>query len=819
MNTEIKKAIEGGRAILFFGAGASSGCKTRLGNNLLLGSQLAKSLAEKFGLNYNGEALGIVYKAVSHRYNDQVISYLNEEFKNVKPSEEYKYILKFPFFRIYSLNIDDGLEKAAIQCNKEISVFRVNSRVVDFDQTYQRLDYIKLNGDVNNPENGFVFSPEEYAREAVKESGWYQELATDYNRFTFIFIGTNLNEPAFKHHVERYRQLTGSRGLKSYLIVPEITEIEKFSFASDNIDCIEGTFESFVHWLKSEFSEIPTSRDVFNNNNPGFLSELGEFSKDPFDIFPVSRKSISLLNKEREIGNIKNFYKGTKPTWHNIIDNVPALLEKVDEFYQFIKSDFSSNDLFLLLGPAGSGKTTGLMQLAVLISDATTKNVYFVEEFVSDFENKLIELDRKNSDVFFVFIERIADVAKELRSIISNNKTKAVFVTAENIRIWGSRAKLHLSDKLTKVVDLTEITDKDADNILNKIERYGHWTRLEKMSKSKRKNEILKKSKKQLLIGLIETTLGQNYNEIIKNDYEGLGDDKYKYLLLLVGIATENRTPASVATISRSLKHLGFSCDVEQLVTEMEGVVYLRNNKLYVRHRVYAERLFENFISPNQMFDVIGAYLQSFSVYKFPLARNISRSDFAIYKHLSNNKTLRKYFRGDKNLVISLYKQYEKEFEQEGLFLLQYSLALRSYGCLDSALEKVLLAHYAFPGSHHIEHALAQTKLIIACNTGNKQEAFALFSEAQEVLQGLQAAAESNRYADYDSYPLVTLVESHIQLLITHSCQSEAIEFAKHYYNKINKNRKLEQDQKVNILKSNLLHFYSSGNWVSDDFK
>lgn len=99
------------------------------------------------------------------------------------------------------------------------------------DQLFKRLDYIKLNGDINKPEDGFIFSPQEYVGENNKPSSiWYEQVATDFYNYTFLFIGTKLNEPLLQHYLQRYKIINRSEEGSSFLLVPSFTEIEEINF-------------------------------------------------------------------------------------------------------------------------------------------------------------------------------------------------------------------------------------------------------------------------------------------------------------------------------------------------------------------------------------------------------------------------------------------------------------------------------------------------------------------------------------------------------------------------------------------------------------
>lgn len=115
MNPHIKNALLNGRLVLLFGAGASIGCKNSLGQTPPLGWDLAKILAEEIGEEFSDEDLSDVYAAAKEVLGDQVHRIFEKHYKHCTPSSEFKELLKYPFFRIYTLNIDDGFEKQPIK--------------------------------------------------------------------------------------------------------------------------------------------------------------------------------------------------------------------------------------------------------------------------------------------------------------------------------------------------------------------------------------------------------------------------------------------------------------------------------------------------------------------------------------------------------------------------------------------------------------------------------------------------------------------------------------------------------------------------------
>ncbi|WP_434761877.1 SIR2 family protein [Vibrio fortis] len=827
MNNLIKNALLNGRLVLLLGAGASRGCRNGQSQEIPLGGELAEILASELGETLDGEDLADVYAAARTDLGSHVDSILEKHFKHCTPSKEYLELSKYPFFRIYSLNIDDAFEKAVNSqpngSRKKFNVRQRNDSVVEPDQFFQTLDYIKLNGDVNLIKNGFIFSPQEYADGSVASPLWYQELARDFHRYTFVFIGTQLKEPLFNHQVSKFKAKTGASNLKSYILIPSLSSIQQKGLSAANIEHLAGTLEDFTSWLKSEFPVPPTSAEVIENVRPELSIETKSDTKNITlfsGVTPVNRATLALMEKDRSKSKIRNFYKGFKPTWFDIMDGVPALLCKTDDFY---RAHLSNNqpaplDLFVMFGTAGAGKSTALRQLALRLSEEGDRAVYFIDEFKNDLHELVSELDYRNEKPYYLFIDRINDVAFEVSKIIKSQKSsQAIFVTSENPKIWKTRVKDHLNEFVKENVDISELTNKDADLILDKLKVYGNWTRLQKMPHKKRRIELLKKSKRQLLIGLLETTTGEGYQKIIQKDYKSIECSAEKSLLILAGLATTQGVSASEVTLTRAMSHLGQNPDIHYVASSMDGLVEYKNGLVTTRHRVYIENLFRYYVSSSDLYEAICAYVNAFSVYHFPIVKNISTNEFSVYKYLVNAKALKKLFKEDKKSILSIYEKFEKAFENEGLFLMQYGLSLRSFGQNQEAYEKLKIAQQAFPESPHIEHALAMQRIILACSEKEETVALALFAEAEEVLTRLDSSNISPASGGTDRYPIITLSEGHVKVLVNLGHIPQAKIIARNYYDRISKNSDLKDNFRIKKTLANLMKFSLNGRWSSSD--
>jgi hypothetical protein len=262
------------------------------------------------------------------------------------------------------------------------------------------------------------------------------------------------------------------------------------------------------------------------------------------------------------------------------------------------------------------------------------------------------------------------------------------------------------------------------------------------------------------------------------------------------------------------LSYAGLSPNVAEICKKLTGIVSYKNGNVSTRHRIYVERLFENFVTADQLVLAIKAYIKAFSVYSFPIVKNISRNEGAIYKHLVNAKNLKNLLHNDKERILSIYREFEKTFENEGLFLMQYGLALRLFGDNADAYEKLKIANLAYPESPHIEHALAQQRIIMACKETNPTICMSLFNQAYEVLERLNQVmfVPSSNNSNYDRYPIITLSEGHVKVLVHLDDIKQARVVARQYYDRITKALKKSFNPRLEKTAKDLFQFSATGN-------
>lgn len=821
MNDYLKNSMLNGELILFVGAGVSKSSLTQRGEPIPDGYKLAESLCMKIGLDFNGESLSKVYGVAKKRIGEKrLVEFLEDNFKYCQPSDDYKILVSLPFKRVYSLNIDDCIERASYN-NKEhdLEVKSRNDFISEYTYLNNKMTLIKLNGDINRPDLDFIFSAQEYARNLTKTISWYTELAKDMHTYTFLFIGTKLEEPLLEYYLELFKKNNNiATSTKSYVLTPNATEIEKISLSEHNLEHISGKLSDFISYIETEFNgTLPTYKDVVGNLNPYMIKDdkhLEIVSK----ITPVSlRNIVPKTPSSNHVDNIRDFYRGFKPTWQDIIDNVPASLKKTKEFTDNVFSNPNNPcELFVIHGVAGCGKSTALKQISLHLANKKQSSVYFVDNSYENLNDVVSYLDSIKNQPYYICIDRIINNNyRELLDIIVKKRTKAIFIITENTALWERKAKAFLQPVTTEILNMSTIEPDDVDEILAKIKEFGNWTRLEKMTKPERRRELAGKASRQLLIGLLEVTSGLGYQEIITKDFKSLSSVDERNLLLLSSIAALENYPSNEETLSRALAFLNpdFNTSVKYLADNMRGILKYNHGDITTRHRVYSERVFNIDKNSELKKVLLIAYIRSFINYKFPIVQNLSKKEASIYKHLVNYKFLIRFLGNNQEEILDIYNHFEKSLENEGLLLLQYGLALRHFGHTYEAFEKLQIALNAYPNSPHIEHALAHQKLILASENKSIHNLSRenLFNEAKIALVRL-SKVEAGFFKN-DSYPIVTLSKGHINYLIYLNKVDDSKKVAEDYFENLKSHSEYNSDPYLKQIATELMNYNLFGTW------
>lgn len=756
--------------ILFLGAGFSLGAKNQLDENFPTGWKLGKKLWDFLG--YEGDydkddaSLPLLYQDFIDTgiKRSEKSDFLNKNLLSGEIPENYDNICK-PFWRkIYTINIDDVVQKIYSRNNKKLKeLIFPNDEFKERDQSLEYTSIIHLHGKLPcNPED-VVFSTKQYAKANLTEQPLYSQFVYDYATRPTIFIGTDLNEPIFERYIEARENKNGygeSRP-KSFLITPSLSSVKKRVLKNSyNVHHIQGTGDDFFKWLNEINSKLPTKKELLRATFPSFL-DIKEFfdenvSKKAIYNFSSSFKRVPT---EYTIKDKRSAYLlGANPTWNDIHSELDIPRTITNEIYNDVHNYCIENvenraqKLICLSGTAGSGKSTIIRRLGlrlsrngitVFISDSDTlakpHQLYDVLEAINEtvvllFDNSALMLHQVNS-----LLEQFAQLKFPpviLLSIRTNEVNRLNSLIDTDIVDFVHYRTPNLDDDEIKLL----ISKLDENNLLS---------RLKGMSDSQRFREFKNKAKKQLLVAMKEATNGIPFNKIIENEFDEIDPLEAKTLCICIALNTE------LGFYNTKQDFVGFS-----KVNHNESLYFLNNtlagtllnigdnnDRFMIRHRILADFMIKHCASLDILKE---AYIRVLSVLAPELVNsNTYNRKFILYKSLINHKILYYRFRENIELAREVYESLVSYFEYDAQFWLQYgSLEIEGKGGdLNLAENYINQAESLAPNSDYIQNAKCSLYYKLSTSQDSITIALEYKSRADELSNDL-----INRIGDKEPY-------------------------------------------------------------------
>lgn len=270
---ELAGVIRSGEAMLFTGAGFSSGARDLDGNRLPDSAQMIREL---WSLVFETDgpddsSLPDLYDAALLRAPERLAAYVACRLRigDHPLPRHYAAWFSAPWRRIYTLNVDD-LERAVARQYalprrlRSVSALAAHEPDGNGDEaggdeasdeaSDDALDVVHLNGLAGAAADELTFSTMQYASRLCSRDREYERLVSDLERAPFVFAGTTLDEVVLWQHVELRRRATGAPPPRppSFLISPSLTRARQVLLESLGIRWVRSRIETLIEALPDE---------------------------------------------------------------------------------------------------------------------------------------------------------------------------------------------------------------------------------------------------------------------------------------------------------------------------------------------------------------------------------------------------------------------------------------------------------------------------------------------------------------------------------------------------------------------------------------
>jgi hypothetical protein len=624
-----------GELVLFTGAGFSIGSKDHTGRPIPSGNDLKRELWQ---LSYpddpydDSSSIGDLYgAAMRHKRAD--LCNLLEARLTVDPEslpEYYLPLFNFPWFRCYTLNVDD-LESAA---GRRFSLERppitisarsgAEERLPGLPPSSSGLEVVHLNGVIPCPPESLTFSETQYAERIGNQEPWYSRCVVEITSRPVIFIGTVLSESLLWHHmVLRRRRENLGRDLRptSILITKDLSLPRRDILRDLRINWVRGTAGEFA-------TEILPQLNIEAARGFSFIRQHTE----PRSSIPIPLVS-QILNALPKLQT--EFLLGDEPQWSDVLGG-KAIERAHDEVLHDTAQEILNGKLpataLAVTGTAGTGKSTALMSLVLKLSGAGAPVIWVDKESdasplrmkqrVREFRDQHVVLAIDDADMYG---RELLGLLRDLVPLTPN----CLFVFAVRsgkLDQITSAARTHAGFQIHEHV-VPPLTDSDIDSLIAVLDKNNRLGILTGASAADRQKAFREQAGRQLLVAMIQATSDENFEKKAQDEYLELEQShRYPYALIAVATALRYSVTKDEILLAQGDSPEETLVALERLTARHLVLLNPTKSDYRCRHRVIADLVFDKVKEQCELSEVLAGLAWALATKSGPVLDRHSRT-------------------------------------------------------------------------------------------------------------------------------------------------------------------------------------------------
>ena len=710
-----------------------------------------------------------------------MISRIHE--RNSRPFGPAEFHMKLPSIAwksIYTTNYDLIIEKTYQNYKNRkqdlITIKKNGERIEDHISSSNTLLYFKLHGcisSIHDNELPLILTTEQYIDHRKNRNRLFSRLKEAAYEYPIIFIGYSIKDADIRAILKEIDEELGTNKMRSYLILPSIKPQERRLWETKKVSCIEATFEDFLNALDGNISQEKQQLTFFKKEmEHPIVSRCNAFEKDPLTdrLRNFLENEVTFIHKDLKCTGVdpKSFYKGYSNGFGPIIDELDLRRDLVDNILSESILEEERNlkerqQLVLIKGHAGSGKTVLLKRLAWESSVEYDKICFYAQDFGSLDYFPLLDIYKKANERLFLFVDRCSLYDEQLLNILDKAKQDnfpITIVSTERQNTWnGIDAKL--KNSVTNSYDVLYLNSQEIDRLLILLKKHDSLGYLKNSTHGEQKIALQEKLGRQLLVALHEATMGKPFQEIIINEYNSITSPQAKSLYLTISILHRLNILVRAGVIAR-VHGISFTSFKEEFFEPLEFITFATYNKkiqdfvYQTRHPHIAEIVFNSILTSEE--DRYEEYLRLLSV----LDTDYS-ADRDAFIGLTKAKELVKLFNID--LIRGVYDAALEADPKNAMTYQQYAIAEQKHvnGDINKSESLLEKAYELAPWSLHISHSIATLELNRANNASSMIEKKKRREESRKITMEL---VNKNPNESYAHHTLIKIAISELKDLI-----------------------------------------------------
>lgn len=719
--------IRAGKAILFIGAGASSGATSPVPpKSPPSGKELGRLLSEHFlGDDSTDKPLSLIGEYCIDATDLRTVQrYIAEIFNPFKPSATQRSIADFRWTGLVTTNYDQIIEKAYAENGKRLQTPVPILRNVD------RIDYelrapdavplLKLHGCISLVDDDrypLILTIDQYISHRHSRQKLFSRFTEYAGEYSVVYVGYQIEDADIRAILI---ELTGSEMSRPmhYVVTPHPSERDTKIWAGKRITTIAGTFDEFMATLQAK---IPTGLRGFRSTaqcHP-IAAKFTSHAAPSEDLLSFLANDVTYMcaGMASEPPNATAFFKGASYGWSAIIADLDAKRTLTDTVLSGVILVDESNrprttDFYLIKGYAGSGKTVVLKRIAYDAAATFDKVVLFLRTDARLLINPIAELCSLIGERLFLFVDGVVRRAAEFEAFLRSarsSKLALTIVVAERTNEWNVDGE-SLSPLLDDEHQLRSLSLPEIDALIAKLAQCHSLGVLATKTPEERQHAFLSYADRQLLVALYEVTSGISFPDIVFDEYKGIVSDRARRIYLIVCTLNRMNVPVRAGLVHR-LTGVSFNEFKEHFFGPLESIVLTEEYKpaldmaYRARHPWVAQIVFQRALpKPIDRFELYISILREIDVGYTP--------DRTAFREAIRAHNLLELF-SDPLMVEEIFRVAEQASQHDGYLYQQHAIyeMKRPNGSLERAHELISRSQDLLPRDRSITHTMSELEL------------------------------------------------------------------------------------------------------------
>lgn len=520
--------------VLFFGSGATvpSGAPSV--------ERMIGGMGQKFGIDSSDLSLReistLVERNVSNR--KELIKYIREFFKGLKPSRGIKNLPLYKWKSIYTTNYDNLIEDSYREKNSD---FKQYSSSFDFSAQdnpgAQKI--FKIHGTiekdiVDGNQSRIIISDDDYDHAEQYRESIHDRLKNDLSDSKLLIIGYSLSDPHIKDIVDRAIKIKAAQFSQREITILVYKKDERRAslFENKGLQVVFGGVDDFFASLAKNSMEVVISYSA--TGNPLDVSPaLNPITKD------VTAAIIS------EASNVSKIFNGWPATYSDIKDGLTFERTVVNAIVAELVSE--SIIFSVIIGASGVGKTTVARQLMYKLQEQG----YYLWEHDSyspllvDCWIKVIERLEAEKKRGVLLIDEaslhISDINRFVDFISQRKVVSLSLILVSSRASWVPRIKSAYIYRKGREYNLRKLDSSEIDRLLHLVEKAKPINSLVEnsfkgFSRYERRRRLVDRCESDFFVCLKNIFASEKFDDIILKEYASLdssGRDVYRVVAAL----------------------------------------------------------------------------------------------------------------------------------------------------------------------------------------------------------------------------------------------------------------------------------------------